>query len=416
MDTWTLTRYKGPRRWLVFWMVMLMLVMVQFFSLIPLLPLSESNMSFATFFIVALFILMQARGKKHKPTIQQMKPMLWLIASVLLSFIPAYLYFHQSAFQSFLTCRKFLCYLTLPLLLVSRPTKEELRYSFYIFTYIWLFTTICVTFYLQSWVLVADGGVFIDEGDILHCLPGRRFVCITFIFALDHYLENRSVKTLLTTIFFFLCVFIMFSRTMLLAAVSVIVLATLRGRTVRAKMAGLTSLVIFIGIFTYLAVDQLTMLIEETSSQVVDLDYNRNKAFIYMFSSQRNILTILLGNGFISGHVDSLIFDLQEQGIYYSDVGLVGMWNQFGILAVIVILGTAIKGLSRDYSFSVRAISVFILVSSLTIGYFVYLECIFWLCLFWYLMALETDDVKRLRKQRKEERAIRRQRYRSINA
>ena len=416
MDTWTLSKYSGPRRWLVFWMVMLMLVMVQFFSLIPLLPLSEGNMSFATYFFVVFFILINAGRKKEKPTIRHMKPMLLLITSVLLSFIPAYLYFHQSAFQSFLTYRKFLCYLTLPLLLTVRPTKEELRYSFYIFSVIWLVTTVCVTFYLQSWVFVGDGRLFVDEGDILHCLPGGRFICISFILALDHYLEKRSLNNMITAIFMFICVFVMFSRTILMAAIMVIALASISGRTVRAKVAGLAFGMVFLFVFAYLAMDQIGMFIEETSSQVGDMEYNRNKAIVYMFSSQRNIITVLLGNGFISGHVDSIVFDLQDQGIYHSDVGLVGMWHQFGLLSVIVILGSVANGLSRDYSFLVRAMAVFILVSSLTIGYFAILECTFWLSLYWYMMALEKDNVSRLREERKLEKIRRRQRYRSLAA
>lgn|GEM_PF-2173428 len=416
MDAWTMSKYSGPRRWLVFWMVMLMLVMVQFFSLVPLLPLSEGDMSFATYFLVALFILIHAGRKKERPTMRHMKPLLLLMASVFLSFIPAYLYYHQSFFQSFLTYRKFLCYLTFPLLLTVRPTKQEIRYAFYIFTVIWLILTICVTFYMQSWVVVSEGRLFVDEGDILHCLPGSRYICVSFILALDHYLEKRSLNNLNITIFMFICVFVMFSRTILVAAMIVIAIATISGRTVQAKVAGLAAGVIFIVVFTYLAMDQIGMLIEETSSQVSDMDYNRNKAIVYMFSSQRNLLTVVLGNGFISGHVDSIIFDLQDRGIFHSDVGLIGMWHQFGLLSVFVIFGSGVAGLSRDYSFLVRSMAAFILESSLTIGYFGILECTLWLSLYWYLMALESDSVNLQREERRLERARRRQRYRSLSA
>ena len=416
MDAWTVARYTGPRRWVVFWMVMLMLVTVQFFALVPLLPLSEGNMSFATFFLVVLALLLRTRKLRHKPTNKEMKPLIWLLLSVLLSFIPAYVYYRQPFLQSFFTYRKFFFYLILPLLLTVRPTKEEIRKSFYIFSVIWLVMTIIVSFYLQSWVEVADGRLFIDEGDLLHCLPGGRYIGLSFILALDHYLEKRSADNLVTAIFMFCCVFVILSRTILAASMAIIVLATMSGRTVRAKVGGLTALFVFFIVFTNLALDRLDLLIEETSSQVVDVEYNRNKAFIYMFSSQRNIWTILFGNGFISGHVDSIIYDLQEKGIYHSDVGLIGMWHQFGLISVSVIVASAINGVSRDYSFIIRAFSVYILLSALTIGYFALSECIFWICLYWYLLSLESESVARLRRERKIEKANRRQRYRSLTA
>ena len=156
------------------------------------------------------------------------------------------------------------------------------------------------------------------------------------------------------------------------------------------------------------------MLITETSAQVVDVDYNRNKALVYMFACQRNWVTVVFGNGFISGLVSTIVQDLQAQGIYNCDVGLVGMWQEYGLITVTVIFLSALKSISRDYPFLVRASGIFILVSSLTIGYFALLETTFWLCLHWYLVACEEGKVMEIRKARKTQRELRKQRYRSI--
>ena len=373
-------------------------------------------MSFATFFVIALIILIKAGPNKNKLRMKQMKPLLWFIFSILLSFIPAYAFYSQDPFQSILTYRRFLCYLTLPLLLVVNPTNKEIRHALTIFTVIWLVMTILVTFYLQAWVEVGEGVLFVDEGDILHTLPGGMIVCLSFIFSLDHYLNNRTTENLIVCIFMFLCVFLLFSRTILVSALAVIVLATISGRTIRSKMTGLAVSVLFFAIFTYLAMDRLGMFIEETTSQLGDVEYNRNKALVYMFASQRNIWTILFGNGYISGHVSEIVYELQEQGIFHSDVGLIGMWHQFGLLSIIVILFYAIKGLSRDYSFVVRGTAVFILISSVTIGYFAVLECIFWMSLYWFLLEREDESVRQMREKRKEEEFMSRQKYRSISS
>lgn len=416
MDAWSASRYTGPRKWLIFLMVLLMLVMVQFFRLVPLLPLSEGNMSFATFFVIALFILIKAGPNKNRLRLRQMRPLMWFMFGILLSFIPAYIYYTQDPFQSILTYRKFLCYLTLPLLLVVNPTNDEIRRAFTIFSVLWLVMTVLVTFYMQAWVDIGDGLLFVEEGDILHTLPGGRLVCLSFIFTLDHYLHNKTTENLLMSILMFLCVFIMFSRTILIAALAVILLATVSGRTISSKMTGVAVSILFFAIFTYLAMDRLGMFIEETTTQLGDVEYNRNKALIYMFASQRDFWTILLGNGYISGHVSEIVYELQEQGIFHSDVGLVGMWHQFGLISIIVILFYAFKGLSRDYSFVVRGTAVFILVSSATIGYFAVLECIFWMSLYWFLLVRESETVKLERERRRYERMIRMQKYRSISS
>ena len=415
MDAWSASKYTGPRRWLIFLLVLLLLVMVQFFCLVPLLPLSEGNMSFATYFLIAVLILIKGGRNMRKPTRQELRPFFWFMLGVILSFIPANLYFDQSFVQSFFTYRRFFCFLSFPILLAVQPTKTELRYALYIFTMLWIVFSFLVTFYMQGWVFVDEDRLFVDEGDFLHILPGGRVVCIAFIFALDRYRETRHTRDLVNVIIVFLCVFVMVSRTILAAALLIIVLASTGGlRTVRSRLAGLAFLIIFMGLFLHFARGQLGMLITETSTQVVDVEYNRNKALVYMFACQRNWFTVIFGNGFISGHVNSIVHDLQAQGIYNCDVGLVGMWQEYGLLPVAVVLISAFKSLSRDYSFPVRSSGIFILVSSLTIGYFALLETTFWLCLHWYLVACEEGKVREMRKARKTQRELRRQRYRSI--
>ena len=415
MDAWSASRYTGPRRWLIFLLVMLLLVMVQFFCLVPLLPLSEGNMSFATYFLVIILILIKGGRRMHMPTRKELRPLIWFILGIILSFIPANLYYGQSFVQSFFTYRRFFCFLSFPILLAVHPTKTELRYALYIFTMLWIVFSILVTFYMQGWVYVDEGRLLVSEGDFLHILPGGRFVCITFIFALDQYRETRHTRDLINVIIIFLCVFIMVSRTILAAALLIIVLATTGGlRTVRSRLAGLAFLIVFMGLFLHFARGQLGMLITETSAQVVDVDYNRNKALVYMFACQRNWVTVVFGNGFISGLVSTIVQDLQAQGIYNCDVGLVGMWQEYGLITVTVIFLSALKSISRDYPFLVRASGIFILVSSLTIGYFALLETTFWLCLHWYLVACEEGKVMEIRKARKTQRELRKQRYRSI--
>jgi hypothetical protein len=105
---------------------------------------------------------------------------------------------------------------------------------------------------------------------------------------------------------------------------------------------------------------------------------------------------------------------LRNEGIYHSDVGLLGMWHQFGILPVLTILIYAFRGLSKYHSFVVRANAANILACSLTIAYFFNIRYSLWLWLFFYLFYADTEYVEA--KKKKEEKIMKQlvRKYRSL--
>lgn len=110
----------------------------------------------------------------------------------------------------------------------------------------------------------------------------------------------------------------------------------------------------------------------ETVDQVGDSGYNRNLSYYYfLFEANKNIFTAIFGNGFLSAHTSSLMARLMDEGIYNSDVGFIGYYNQFGIIPVIIFISLSIKGIRRKYlPLYVRLYAFYILVGSLTIMYF----------------------------------------------
>ena len=105
-------------------------------------------------------------------------------------------------------------------------------------------------------------------------------------------------------------------------------------------------------------------------------------------------MSYLWGNGFISGNVNPIMEELRKEGIFHSDLGLVGFWHQFGILAVGVILMLVVRGLSGMRSYLVRANALYILTGTLTISYFLQFGFSLWLCFFMYLFATDKEYKK----------------------
>jgi hypothetical protein len=152
----------------------------------------------------------------------------------------------------------------------------------------------------------------------------------------------------------------------------------------------LVSFILFFGtFFFYQTHETWNKLLLETFTELNDEDYNRVLAFNYfLYEANPNWLTYFLGNGFLSSHTLSLMQDNMEQGIYNSDMGFLGYWNQFGLIPIIVFLTCIIKAFfSKLVPFHVKVMAFHIIACLLTISYFGKVQTILWFSLFYYLMV-----------------------------
>ena len=169
-----------------------------------------------------------------------------------------------------------------------------------------------------------------------------------------------------------------------------------------------------VGVVTIVLVDTITSLLQETMDQLSDPDYNRIKAILYAFSLPNGKASILIGNGFISGNFNSIVNDLRQEGIFYSDIGLIGLWHVYGLLPVIAILASVIRGLSANHSLEVRGNALLILTCSLTVGYFASIETLTWLSLYLYFLYSDQEYARAVERRRNEITKELMRRYRSL--
>lgn len=222
-----------------------------------------------------------------------------------------------------------------------------------------------------------------EENDYIHALSGIRHVALAFIFAMQRVIKDNNTKNMSWALFEFFLLFLIQNRTSLIAAIAIILFLFLK-----MKMSPQKLLLIAVGTIAILfmimyTAGQWESLYEETVEQVLNPEYNRNKAYVYMFS-HRYLLQYLFGTGYISANVNPLIYMLQESGIFHSDVGLVGMWHQYGIIPVVVILVMTLKGLFGQKSFLVKACAIYVIVGIPTMSYFALGETLLWLSIYLY--------------------------------
>ena len=385
------------------------------FELEPLYPIFGGNNGFTVSLLIMSFMYAKYMGFTFRGGIKEkLKPLMWLTVGVVLSYIPAYLYYGQPVYQSFLTYRRFFCYLAFPLLLSIRPSVDEIRRALYAFCVLYAVFAFTVTFLKPDWVILQEDVDLVREGDFIHVILGERLVLLALIFALDTLRVSRNRWSLIAVVLVFALLFIIQNRTALMSAFFIIILAVFFNRSAKVRLVASVLMLSFFVITAGLAMNYIDALIEETMEQLDDPDYNRVKAFMYFFSWDRPKLTYVLGNGFISGNVSPLMSRLQEEGIFHSDMGLIGMWNQFGIIPVITIYYIAFRGLGRNHSFIVRAFSLFVILSSLTLGYYMLLQTIFVLSMYLYLYSTDDHYVEAMKQQRQEMIAKLMRKYRSL--
>lgn len=387
-SSWGVQRKK--RDYIEVWVFLLLLFSVNFFDLLPITRVIGPNGPF-TFYLISLFLVFTFHRRAWiRDSARWLIPFWWFLLGIVLSYVPALLNYGQSFTQSFFTNRRIFEFTAFPILIALRPTERELRTSLYAFSVVYLFFTLFVTFLAQDWVYVPAEASFVEEGDFVHNLSGVRHVSLAFIFAFQRMIKDSTRSNIAWPLFLFAILFLVQNRTSLIAVILMAGFVVYSMKMSARKLIIIVVIVVTIVLMAVYTSGQWGQLYQMTVSQVLNPEYNRNKALTYMFST-RDPLRYLLGEGFISANVNPIILTLQESGIYHSDVGLVGLWHMYGIIPVAVILVMTIKGLSRKKSFAVRAAAIYILTGTLTLSFFAFGETLLWLSIFLYMYYVDGD-------------------------
>ena len=384
---------KKKRRMIDVWLCVLMILSLNFFELIPIMRIFGVDGGY-TLYLISLFFLFTFYRRKHiRDYLPWMNPFWWFIAGVLLSFIPALIYFGQGIGRSLLTNRHMLYFCAFPVFIAIRPTEREIRSALYAFSIIYLGIVLYVSFVDNSLIKIPDFAMD-HEGDYVYTVQGFRFVVLALIMSLDRVMNKFNYKNLFWFFFLFGIIFLIQNRTALLAAVIISLFAVWDMKMSVQKLVMIAAILAASLFMVAMTASQWGLLYDETITQLSDPDYNRIKSMNYMFAHRDGFIRYILGDGFISGYVNPILKVLGTEGIFHSDVGLFGMWHQYGLIPVITILVCCIKGLAAKKSFISKSIAIYILVGATTLSYFGLAETLMLLAFFQYMY--NTDRVGEL--------------------
>lgn len=317
------------------------------------------------------------------------KPTWFILGAVFFSMIPAYLYYGQSILTSVVAYRAQYFWLSIPVLLYIRPNAQEFIKTLNTFACLYAIALIIRNYVAPSMFywdekVIENWSFYENEVMVGTGLP---LLLIPYYYYCDK-IKNSGATTqdIMMVMFFFIVFFISENRSTLFIAALVLGYIILKKKS-RYKLIFLLGTSIMVGVMLYFTADIWSSLFSETTEQLDNEDYNRVKAFDYfVFQANENWITAIFGNGFLSAHTSSKMQDLMELGIYNSDLGMIGYWNQYGIIPVITFLAYIWRSFRAKWCpFYVKATGFHLLACALTISYFGTPANILWFVVFYYL-------------------------------
>lgn len=354
--------------------------------------ISDNNWLIIQLVYLAIGFLFYGKMETFGLASPKLKYWWWWVAGIFISMLPANYFFYQSISQSLITYRWQLLLIQIPILFKIAPTKEETIKALLLFVvFLWL-----IYFgQLNNPYIVAYDEESIEralaKGETI-LLPGTVYVAIPLFYYLGRIKENFDFKSLTIVFVCFLFIFFMQNRSILFSSTILIGWTML---TIKHKNKWLIvfTMAVLVSAVAYSTIDVWNALFEETAMQMENEDYNRNTAIrYYIFEACPNILCYIFGNGFLSSHATSRMQDMMGLGVYNSDVGFIGYWNQFGIIPIIVFLLILIPAtIRKNQSHFIRCWAIQILLCSLTISYWG-TSYLLYMSLFYYFYYIDLEE------------------------
>jgi hypothetical protein len=260
-----------------------------------------------------------------------------IIISIGLSILSAYIFWNQSILYSVFASLSPAAGYVFYYYLVSSKTNTAILEKIII--------TIGLTFcilYLVSFAIYPTKILHYSEATDRSVqrifLNGEGFLFLFFFFSINRYSTSSSKKWLFYALLAFSCVLLNQTR-VFIASTSIITLwYILRSQTLVTRIITLLAFSLLLLYVSQLEiVKSLTL---KTGEQLSEFEqYIRYKAAEhYLTDFQQSILTYIFGNGWGYGDKTDYgqkIQDLQKNGYYISDLGLIGLYIHLGVLSIL---------------------------------------------------------------------------------
>ncbi len=319
-------------------------------------------------------------------------PIILLLVAVLISAIAAEVFHGQNLSLTFYQQRHMYAFLFYFLLLYMAPKPEWLiDVLFYFGVFGGLFF---LAQYLLFPTLITDAKVFLGRGTVRMNLPGTYYMHIAFFISADRFFTTYKKKYGFGMIVLLLVAFLSAFRSTLAAYALITTAFILLNTKVRNKalLFGLYAMLVTAGGFAF---NSILMEMKESAERETaqGTSYIRVRAAGYFLAkNEENKMTYLTGNGEPterSPYGRKLAILSLVSGFYLSDIGIVGFYFKYGLLAALVVIFIMLKVILTKINRKVFFIKMFFLFQFLLIilakTSFEFLDSIIAVCIMLYL-------------------------------
>lgn len=273
-----------------------------------------------------------------------------IFAGIFLSMFTSYFFRGQELMTTFVAQRFTYSFILLLSLVYVQPTTNDIIKTLQIVSYItlaaWIGSIVMPSLFANISEKSISSRNVSHSVDIGFYVTGIHLVVLYTYFLIYKYIKHFTVKNFLTAFFWIGFVFLYQNRSMMIGIIVAFIYSLTKLKS-KYKFLIIMGACFVACVFIFYTWQIWLSLIEETSSQLNNKDYNRWKALNYYFTEYSpNIWCYILGNGMPSvnnSEFGNLYLYNMLRGIYISDIGMIGMWVNYGILPLIGIYYVLIR-------------------------------------------------------------------------
>lgn len=284
---------------------------------------------------------------------------LWIIifTGIFISMFNAYCFWEQSLKNTFIAQRFSYTFILLPTLFYIQPSFNDILKTLKVISYITLIT------WIISIIRPELTGSISEEAienrtvnpqattDIGYYVTGIHIVVLYTYFLIQNYIKKFNFKTFFTALLWISFIILYQNRSMMIGIIIIFLYSIVKLKS-RHKPIIIGCICIIGTTLVAYTLNIWKSLWEESQTQLTDEDYNRWKAlYYYLYDYSPNLWCYLFGNGMPSGgnsHLGNLMWLNMERGIFASDLGMIGMWVDYGLLPLIGIYYVLIRLLIKN--------------------------------------------------------------------
>jgi len=279
-----------------------------------------------------------------------------IFLGVVISMFNAEFFWGQSVSITIITQRSLYAFILLPAIIHIQPSIQDIQKAIKILSYItfsvWIISIISPNMIASiSEETITNRNSNNANTDIGYYVTGIHIVALYTYLLIQKYIQHFSYKHFLKALFWIGFIILYQNRSMMIGVILIFIYSLTKLKS-KYRPIIIGSICIVVLIFISHTWNIWIALIDETQNQLVDKDYNRWKAlYYYLYDYSPNWWCYLFGNGMPSGGnsaLGNLYWLNMSNGIFSSDLGMIGTWVHFGIIPLIGIYYVLIQILAKN--------------------------------------------------------------------